>query len=47
MALKLPDILGRPIGRISVPPSSAPAVGSATAHKAEHERVVAEAVAQG
>ena len=47
MALKLPDILGRPIGRISVPPSSAPAVGSATAHKAEHERVVADAVAQG
>ena len=35
---KLPDILGRRIGRISVPPSSAPAVGSATAHKAEHER---------
>jgi multifunctional 2-oxoglutarate metabolism enzyme len=47
MALKLPDILGRPIGRISVPPSSAPAVGSATLHKAEHERVVAEAVGQG
>jgi 2-oxoglutarate dehydrogenase E1 component len=47
MALKLPDILGRRIGRISVPPSSAPAVGSATAHKAEHGRVVADAVDQG
>jgi len=41
------SILGRRIGRISVPPSSAPAVGSATAHKAEHGRVVADAVDQG
>ena len=47
MALKLPDILGRRIDRVSVPPSSAPAVGSALAHKAEHERVVTEAVARG
>jgi multifunctional 2-oxoglutarate metabolism enzyme len=47
MALKLPDILGRGIGRISVPPSSAPAVGSAAAHKAEHERVVTDAFTRG
>ncbi len=47
MALKLPDILGRPVGRISVPASSAPAVGSALAHKAEHEHVVADAVGRG
>jgi 2-oxoglutarate decarboxylase len=46
MALKLPDILGRPVSRVSVPASSAPAVGSATAHKAEHQHVVAEAVAE-
>jgi 2-oxoglutarate dehydrogenase E1 component len=47
MALKLPDILGRPVSRVSVPASSAPAVGSATAHAAEHQHVVAEAVAEG
>ncbi len=47
MALKLPDVLGRRIGRVSVPSSSAPAVGSATAHKAEHERVVADAFGRG
>jgi 2-oxoglutarate dehydrogenase E1 component len=46
MALKLPDILGRPVSRVSVPASSAPAVGSATAHAAEHQHVVGEAVAQ-
>ena len=47
MALKLPDILGRPVSRVSVPASSAPAVGSATAHAAEHQYVVAEAVDVG
>jgi 2-oxoglutarate dehydrogenase E1 component len=47
MALKLPDIVGRPVSRVSVPASSAPAVGSATAHKAEHQYVVAEAVDVG
>ncbi|MGP8001309.1 MAG: multifunctional oxoglutarate decarboxylase/oxoglutarate dehydrogenase thiamine pyrophosphate-binding subunit/dihydrolipoyllysine-residue succinyltransferase subunit, partial [Streptosporangiaceae bacterium] len=46
MALKLPSIIGRPLNRVSVPASSAPAVGSATAHKAEHQQVVAEAVTQ-
>ena len=40
MALQLPDILGRRIGRISLPASSAPALGSANAHAAEHERVI-------
>jgi 2-oxoglutarate dehydrogenase E1 component len=47
MALKLPDILGRPVSRVSVPASSAPAVGSAAAHAAEHQYVVAEAVDVG
>jgi len=47
MALKLPDIVGRPVSRVSVPASSAPAVGSAAAHAAEHQYVVAEAVDVG
>ena len=47
MALKLPDILGRPVSRVSVPASSAPAVGSAAAHAAEHQYVVGEAVDVG
>jgi 2-oxoglutarate dehydrogenase complex dehydrogenase (E1) component-like enzyme len=40
MALKLPEIVGRPIGRISLQASAPPAVGSATAHKAEHQHLV-------
>ncbi|HTT50654.1 MAG TPA: multifunctional oxoglutarate decarboxylase/oxoglutarate dehydrogenase thiamine pyrophosphate-binding subunit/dihydrolipoyllysine-residue succinyltransferase subunit [Streptosporangiaceae bacterium] len=47
MALKLPGIIGRPLNRVSVPASSSPAVGSATAHRAEHQQVVAGAVTQG
>jgi len=43
MALKLPEALGRPVGHDSLPPSSAPATGSATAHAAEHRRLVNEA----
>ncbi|MCW2909286.1 MAG: 2-oxoglutarate dehydrogenase, subunit, partial [Actinomycetia bacterium] len=44
MALHLPAILGRPIGRISLPDSAPPAAGSATAHKAEHQHLVDEAL---
>jgi len=44
MALKLPGILGRPLGRISLQASAPPAVGSATAHKAEHQHLVDEAL---
>ncbi len=47
MALKLPVILGRPIGRISLPDSAPPAAGSATAHKAEHQQLVDEALPGG
>jgi 2-oxoglutarate dehydrogenase E1 component len=44
MALHLPTVLGRPIGRISLPDSAPPAAGSATAHKAEHQHLVDEAL---
>jgi 2-oxoglutarate dehydrogenase E1 component len=44
MALKLPEYLGRPIDRISLPPSSAPAGGSATKHRDEHQALVEAAV---
>ncbi len=44
MALHLPTVLGRPIGRISLPDSAPPAAGSATAHKAEHQHLVNEAL---
>jgi multifunctional 2-oxoglutarate metabolism enzyme len=47
MALRLPDILGRPVSRISLPASSAPAAGSANAHSAEHRAVIDKAVRQG
>ena len=35
-AASCPSVIGRPVGLISLPPSSAPAVGSAKAHAAEH-----------
>jgi 2-oxoglutarate decarboxylase len=44
MALKLPALLGRPIGCVSLPPSSAPATGSATKHREEHATLVATAL---
>jgi 2-oxoglutarate dehydrogenase E1 component len=44
MALKLPAIAGRGVGVISLPASGPPAVGSATAHKAEHRHLVDEAL---
>jgi multifunctional 2-oxoglutarate metabolism enzyme len=44
MALKLPAVLGRPIGLLSLPASSAPAPGSAKAHAAEHAALVEAAL---
>ena len=44
MALNLPAIAGRGVGVISLPASGPPAVGSATAHKAEHQHLVDEAL---
>jgi 2-oxoglutarate dehydrogenase E1 component len=40
MGLQLPSVLGRPIVLVSLPPSSAPAAGSAKAHAAEHAQLV-------
>ena len=47
MALTLPDVLGRPVSRLSLPASSAPAAGSANKHAADHRAVVGDAVPQG
>jgi 2-oxoglutarate dehydrogenase E1 component len=47
MALQLPEVLGRPVSRASLPASSAPAAGSATKHAAEHKAVVGDALQQG
>jgi 2-oxoglutarate decarboxylase len=44
MALKLPAHLGRPVSRVSLPPSSAPAGGSATMHASEHRALVEAAL---
>jgi multifunctional 2-oxoglutarate metabolism enzyme len=40
MALHLPALLGRPIQSVTLPASSAPAIGSAKAHTKEHARLV-------
>jgi multifunctional 2-oxoglutarate metabolism enzyme len=44
MALHLPAIVGRPVRVVSLPPSSAPAPGSAVAHAAEHAQVIETAL---
>ena len=44
MALKLPRVLQRQVGVISLPPSSAPATGSAAHHAATHAELVQAAV---
>jgi 2-oxoglutarate dehydrogenase E1 component len=46
MALHLPQVVGRPIGMVSRPASSAPASGSAKAHAAEQAAVVDGAFAR-
>jgi multifunctional 2-oxoglutarate metabolism enzyme len=44
MALRLPGLLNRPIQVVSLPASSAPALGSAKAHHEEHARLVESAL---
>ncbi|MGE5136751.1 MAG: multifunctional oxoglutarate decarboxylase/oxoglutarate dehydrogenase thiamine pyrophosphate-binding subunit/dihydrolipoyllysine-residue succinyltransferase subunit [Gemmatimonadota bacterium] len=44
MALRLPEVLGRTVRLISLPPSSAPAPGSALKHSAEHRDVIETAL---
>ena len=44
MALRLPELLRRPIRLASTPASSAPAGGSAKAHAAEHAGLIEAAL---
>jgi hypothetical protein len=44
MALKLPELLGRPLRPVAQSASSAPSVGSAKVHAALHADVVATAI---
>ncbi|MEP7023356.1 MAG: multifunctional oxoglutarate decarboxylase/oxoglutarate dehydrogenase thiamine pyrophosphate-binding subunit/dihydrolipoyllysine-residue succinyltransferase subunit, partial [Actinomycetota bacterium] len=44
MALRLPELLGRPLRLNSLPASSAPAIGSAKAHAGEHGQIVERAL---
>jgi len=44
VALHLPGAIGRPVGVVSLPPSSAPAGGSAKAHTAEHAALLETAL---
>jgi 2-oxoglutarate dehydrogenase E1 component len=45
MALKLPELLGRKLQLVSLPPSSAPAAGSAKKHAATHRELIEAALA--
>ena len=47
MALKLPRVLGREVGVISLPASSAPATGSAAKHAATHREIIETAIPSG
>jgi multifunctional 2-oxoglutarate metabolism enzyme len=47
MALKLPRVLSREIGVVSLPASSAPAAGSAAAHASTHREIIETAIPQG
>ena len=44
MALRLPELLGRPLAVISLPASSAPAAGSAKVHVASHRDLIETAI---
>jgi multifunctional 2-oxoglutarate metabolism enzyme len=44
MALKLPELLGRKLQLVSLPPSSAPAAGSAKKHAATHRELIEAAL---
>ena len=45
MALSLPEVFGRPVRVVAPPASSAPALGSALLHSAEHRSVIETALA--
>jgi len=47
LALHLPNVVGRPVYVVSLPPSSAPAAGSSVAHAGEHAEVVETALRVG
>jgi multifunctional 2-oxoglutarate metabolism enzyme len=47
MALKLPRVLGRQVGVVSLPASSAPAGGSAKLHATTHREIIETAIPQG
>ena len=44
MALRLPELLGRPLSVVSLPASSAPAAGSAKVHAASHRDLIEAAI---
>ncbi|MCL2581399.1 MAG: multifunctional oxoglutarate decarboxylase/oxoglutarate dehydrogenase thiamine pyrophosphate-binding subunit/dihydrolipoyllysine-residue succinyltransferase subunit, partial [Streptosporangiales bacterium] len=44
MALRLPELLGRPLSVVALPASSAPAYGSAKVHAATHKEIVETAI---
>jgi len=46
-ALKLPRVLNREVGMVSLPPSSAPASGSAKLHATTHREIIETAIPQG
>ena len=47
LALKLPRVLNREVGVISLPASSAPAAGSAKLHATTHREIIETAIPQG
>ena len=47
MALKLPRVLNRTVGVVSLPASSAPAAGSAAAHATTHREIIESAIPSG
>jgi 2-oxoglutarate dehydrogenase E1 component len=44
MALRLPRLLGRPLSAVTLPPSSAPAYGSAKMHNSSHRELIETAI---
>jgi 2-oxoglutarate decarboxylase len=47
MALKLPRVLNRAVGVVSLPASSAPAAGSAATHATTHREIIESAIPSG
>ena len=47
IALKLPRVLSREVGVVSLPASSAPAAGSAKLHATTHREIIETAIPQG